>query len=219
MHRSPLYQSEPVEVEEFVRSMRHGYLTATATNGYHSVSILPFIKDGDEIELHCVRADPTFVALQADPRVTFVVSDFLAASPHHWVDPNDAGRATLHFRAVQYSCEATWSTNPADVAATLRRMVEDYDGPGAYQPIEDGSFYGPRLARLATVRLRILATDAKFKVGPAGNARLKLEVADRLRERRAPGDERAANVIERAAVSPSASISEQAISAPLAVSP
>jgi hypothetical protein len=98
-------------------------------------------------------------------------------------------------------------------------MVEDYDGPGAYQPIEDGSFYGPRLARLATVRLRILATDAKFKVGPAGNARLKLEVAHRLRERRAPGDERAANVIERAAVSPSASISEQAISAPLAVSP
>src|SRR5688572_29069455 len=106
MYRSQRFQPPSEHVEAFVRSMRHGYLTASGPDGFHSASILPFIKDGDAFELHCVRADPTFVALQADPRVTFLVSDFLAASPHHWVDPNDAGKATLHFRAVQYSCQA-----------------------------------------------------------------------------------------------------------------
>jgi transcriptional regulator len=202
MYRSERYLAEPDEVDEFVRTMRHGYLTAANPQGYPSVSILPFLKDGDFIELHCVRADPTFVAIQANPRVTFVVADFLAATPHQWVDPNDAGRATLHFQAVQYSCEATWSTNPADVAATLRRMVEAYDGPGEYEPVEDGTFYGPRLARLATVRLRILEAEAKFKLGPAGDARLKLQVASRLRERANPGDLRAADVIEARAAAP-----------------
>ncbi|MEX0784188.1 MAG: FMN-binding negative transcriptional regulator [Dehalococcoidia bacterium] len=199
MHRSESYQADAAEVEAFVRSMRHGYLTAAGTRGFPSVSILPFLKAGETIELHCVRADPTFVALQADPRVTFLVSDFLAASPHQWVDPNDAGRATLHFRAVQYSCEARWSTNPADVAAILRRMVDAYDGSGAYQPIEDGSFYGPRLARLAMIRLRIIETEAKFKAGPAGDVNTRIRLAEHLRERAAPGDLRAADVIEQRA--------------------
>lgn len=196
MFRSPNYEPDPAEIEAFVSSMRHGYLVATPPGGYPATSVLPFQKLGHEIELHCVQGDPTFAALQANPRVTFLVSDFLAASPHQWIDPNDAGRATLHFRAVQYSCDATWSTAPADVAAALARLVSAYDGPGEHQPVEVGDFYGPRLARLAALRLRIVACDAKFKVGPAGNAELKLSVARHLRDRADPGDARAAAIIE-----------------------
>lgn len=196
MYRSQNYENDPAEVEEFVASMRHGYLIAAPPGGFPATSTLPFLKTADEIALHCVQADPTFAALQANPRVTFLVSDFLAATPHHWIDTNDAGRATLHFRAVQYSCEATWSTDPADVAATLARLISAYDGPGVHQPIAVNDFYGPRLARLAALRLRIVATDAKFKVGPAGKAELKLAVAHRLRERTSPGDTHAAAIIQ-----------------------
>lgn len=202
MYRSELYLPAAEELEQFVASMRHGHLIAVGEDGHPCVSILPFLKQGDEIELHCVRADPTFRALQRDPRVSFVVSDFLAATPHHWVDPNDAGRATLHFRAVQYSCEASWSTHPKEVAAALARLTEAYDGPGTYQPIEDGEFYGPRLARLATIRLRVLAAEPKFKVGPRGSADGKLRVAEHLRHRAHPGDAHAAAIIERAAQAP-----------------
>ena len=59
-----------------------------------------------------------------------------------------------------------------------------------------GDFYGARLRRLATMRLRVVRTHIKFKTGPAGTAATKRRVAGRLRERARPGDLRAADVIE-----------------------
>jgi hypothetical protein len=59
-----------------------------------------------------------------------------------------------------------------------------------------GEFYGPRLRRLATMRLRIVRSHIKFKTGPAGTDATKKKVADRLRESGRAGDTRAAEVIE-----------------------
>jgi hypothetical protein len=59
-----------------------------------------------------------------------------------------------------------------------------------------GEFYGARLKRLATMRLRIVRRHIKFKTGPAGAVETKRKVAGRLRERDEPGDLRAADVIE-----------------------
>ena len=196
MYRSRRYPTDLASAEAFVAGQRHGYLIATPPDGHPQVSILPFVKDGDRIELHCVQEDPTFAAVRANPRVTFLVSDFLAFSPHDWVDPVDGGRGTLHFRAVQYACEATTSTEPADVAAALSRLLQRYEPGGSYEPLADGDFYGPRLRRLATLRLRVLHTEAKFKVGPAGPDDVKLRVAARLRQRAEPGDGRAADIIQ-----------------------
>ena len=127
MYRSAKYPTSETEAEEFVAGQRHGYLIATPPGGHPQVSILPFVKRGDEIELHCVQEDPTFAAVRANPLVTFLVSDFLAFSRHDWVDPRDGGRATLNFRAVAYSCEATTSTDPANVAAALARLLATYE--------------------------------------------------------------------------------------------
>jgi transcriptional regulator len=201
MYRSAKYPTSLEEVEAFVAGQRHGYLIATPPGGHPQVSILPFVKRGDAIELHCVQEDPTFAAVQANPRVTFFVSEvrrsrILALSRHDWVDPRDAARATLNFRAVAYLCEATTSTDPKDVAAALARLLAAYEPGSGYEPIADGDLYGPRLRRLATVRLRILETDAKFKVGPAAPIEVKRRVVAGLRERGEPGDDRAADVIE-----------------------
>jgi transcriptional regulator len=196
MYRSEKYPADPEAIAAFVARQRHGHLIATPPGGHPQVSILPFVKTGDEIELHCVQEDPTFAAVRANPRVTFFVSDFLAASRHDWVDPQDAGRATLNFRAVSFACEATISTDPADVAAALARLLAAYEPGAAYEPIADGGFYGPRLRRLATIRLRIVETDAKFKIGPAAPVAVKRRVVAGLRARGEPGDGRAADVIE-----------------------
>lgn len=198
MYRSSNYPTDLAAAEAFVAEQRHGYLIASPPGGYPSVSILPFVKRGDRIELHCVQEDPTFVAIQANPRVTFFVGDFLAFSPHHWVDPENASRGTLHFRAVQYACEATVSTDPDSVAAALRDLMARYEPGATFHPLENNTFYATRLARLAAVHLRVVATEAKFKVGPAGPDTIKLEVARRLRERALPTDARAADVIEAA---------------------
>lgn len=161
------------------------------------MSILPFVKSADVIELHCVQADPTFDAVLANPHVTFFVSEFLAWSPHNWVDERDGGRATLHFRAVAFECVAEHvSTDPKDVAGALQRLLRSYEPDASYEPVEMGDFYGARLQRLATMRLRIVRRHIKFKTGPAGTAATKQKVADRLRERGSAGDARAADVIE-----------------------
>jgi predicted FMN-binding regulatory protein PaiB len=196
MYRSPRYPTTAEQAEAFVATQRHGYLVATPTDGFPQLSILPFVKGGATIELHCVQEDPTFAALQANPHVTFFVGDFLAFSRHDWVDPADGGRATLNFRAVQYGCEATWSTDPADVAATLRRLLDRYEPEASLTPIEDGDFYGPRLRRLAALRLRVVESDAKFKVGPGAPDEVKRNVATQLRLRAEPGDAHAADLIE-----------------------
>jgi transcriptional regulator len=195
VYRSPLYRTTGEEAEAFVATQRHGYLIATPPGGFPQVSVLPFVKQGDAIELHCVQADPTFAALQANPRVTFFVGDFLAFSPHNWVDAADAGRATLHFRAVQYGCEARWSTEPAAVAEALARLLTRYEPDTGHTPLADGEFYGARLRRLAALSLRVVETDAKFKVGPAAPDEVKRTVVEQLRRRAEPGDARAADVI------------------------
>jgi len=139
------YPPDLEAAERFVAEMRHGTLIASTTEGYPQVSILPFVKTGDLIELHCVQADPTFDAVRANPRVTFFVSDFLAWSPHNWVDDQDAGRATLHFRAVAFECDVErLSTDPDDVAGALGRLLAAYEPGAAYEPVKMGDFYGSR---------------------------------------------------------------------------
>jgi transcriptional regulator len=191
------YPPDAAAAERFVAEMRHGTLIACTAEGYPQVSILPFVKTSDLIELHCVQADPTFEAVRANPKVTFFVSDFLAWSPHNWIDDRDAGRATLHFRAVAFECDVErTSTDPDDVAGALSRLVASYEPGAVYEPIAMGEFYGARLRRLATMRLRVVRSHIKFKVGPAGTAKTKRRVAGHLRERGQPGDLHAADVIE-----------------------
>jgi predicted FMN-binding regulatory protein PaiB len=196
MYDSKLYPTSPEDGERFVASMRHGTLIAAPPGGHPQVSILPFVKEGDVIYLHCVQADSTFAAVQANPSVAFFVSDFLAFSPHDWVNAEDAGRATLHFRAVTYECVASVSTEPRAVAALLRQLVAAYEPGHHHREIVDDEFYGARLRRLASLRLQVVRSQAKFKVGPAGSSDLKREVARGLRFRDEPNDARAADVIE-----------------------
>ncbi len=197
MYPSPNYPTDPAAAEAFVAGQRHGTLIATAPDGYPQTSILPFVKTGDTIELHGVQEDPTFRAMQASGRATFLVSDFLAFTPHDWVDPRDAGKATLHFRAVAFECDAEVSTEPAEVARALARLLASHEPGASYERMEDGQFYGGRLRRLAVARLRVRQTRTKFKVGPAASAAVKLGVAEHLRERGEPGDARAADLIEQ----------------------
>jgi predicted FMN-binding regulatory protein PaiB len=191
------YPPDQEAADRFVAEMRHGTLIACAPEGHPQVSILPFVKTDDVIELHCVQADPTLAAVRANRHVTFFVSDYLAWSPHNWVDERDAGRATLHFRAVAFECDVEHlSTDPNEVAGALGRLLNRYEPGASYEPVQMGDFYGARLQRLATMRLRILRRHIKFKTGPAGTAQTKRAVASRLRESGKPGDVRAADVIE-----------------------
>lgn len=197
MYASPRYPVTTDQIEAFVESMLHGTVIASPPGGHPQASILPFVKTGDQIELHFVRKDPVFAALEQYPRCTFLVSDYLAFTPHDFVDPVDAGRATLHFRAVSYSCEAhDISTEPAAVAGALGRLLRHHEPGAAYDEIRAEGRYEARLRMLGTARLTVVGTQAKFKTGPADTSEVKRQVVARLRRRNEPGDQRAAEVIE-----------------------
>jgi Putative FMN-binding domain len=196
MYDSAKYRVDPADAEAFVQGQHHGTLVAIGADGWPQVTILPFVKTGDLIELHALQADSTFAALQQNPKVTFLVEDYLAWTPHFFQSERDAGQASLQFLAVAFECEASWSTDPSEVAGALSRLLHAYEGADAtYEPIEDGQFYGGRLRRLATIRLHVLRSQAKFKAGGSGTE-VKQKTIAGLRARREPGDERAAEVIE-----------------------
>lgn len=103
--------------DRFVAEMRHGTLIACTADGYPQVSILPFVKTDDVIELHCVQADLTFEAVRANPRVTFFVSDFLAWSPHTGCE-SAVSRATF---APPTSSRLTCPTQPDECSRAEQR--------------------------------------------------------------------------------------------------
>jgi predicted FMN-binding regulatory protein PaiB len=186
-------------VDEFVRSQRHATLMAAAPGEAPQASILPFVmlEDGS-IELHCVQADATFEAASQNPAVSLLVSDFLAFTPHEWIDPVNGSESTLQFQAVLLRGRATVSTDPEDVAAALRRLMDAYGHGPDYRPVADDELYGPQLRRLGTVRIEVESRQAKFKVGK-GSVELRRDIAAHLRARGEPNDARAADVIERLA--------------------
>lgn len=182
-------------VDSFLRTQRHGTLMACVPGESPQASILPYLlTESGEVELHLVQADALFGAIDMTAKASLFVDDFLAYTPHHWVDPVDGSQSTLHFRAVLLQGTATISTEPADVAAALHRLVTAYGHGPDYRPVVDDELYGPNLRRLAAVRIVIEHRQAKFKVG-RGSEDERLDLARRLRERGTPGDERAADVV------------------------
>jgi predicted FMN-binding regulatory protein PaiB len=186
------------EAESFASGQPHGTLVVAAPDGWPQVTILPFVKEDDRILLHAVREDPTCEALRETDRATFFVSEFLAFTPHDWVEARNAARGTLHFRAISYECRASVDDSPEAVAAVLRRILERYEPGADYEPVVDGDFYGPRLRRLCAITLDVVERKAKFKVGSYGPDTMKLDVAGRLRERGSHLDVHAADLIEAA---------------------
>ena len=198
MKDAPKHRVPQALADAFVASQKQGTLAAYAKGGFPRLSLLPFVKDGDSIEMHCVQLDPTFQALCRNPHVTFMVSDYLGTYPSEWVDSNDGGRGSTIFRAVSFDCLAEHDTDPATVAAALTRLLSVYEPDAPHGTIEDGDVYGARLRQLALVRLRIVATQAKFKIGPPGadEKGRRANVAAQLRKRGQPGDFEAAHWID-----------------------
>jgi hypothetical protein len=192
-HRVPLSLADA-----FVAGQKQGTLAAQVEGGFPQMTLLPFIKTGKLIELHCVQADPTFRALKQNPTVAFLVSQYLSVFPSRWADPEDGGRGSTIYRAVNFECHATYDTSPDAVAGALTKLLSVYE-PGAPKGhITDGEQYGARLRQLASVRLEIVNVQAKFKIGPAGAEERgrRANVAAELRRRNDPGDAEAAHWID-----------------------
>jgi transcriptional regulator len=154
--------------------------------------------------LHLVRANPIFGALAENSRVILSVAADWAFIPSAWKalegsgeDPR-LGIPTTYYGAVQLIGTASVLSEretPGSVAAVLRRQL------GAFQPEIDaadpGEAHQKKLGAILGIAIAVDTVQAKFKYGGNVDAEHRLAVVDRLLDRGAPGDARAADHVRR----------------------
>lgn len=164
MYRNAAYpRVEWDTVTQFIEQNFQGKCIAVNEQGYPETSVLPYEYHGPTeaapfgwFDLHLVQADPTFIALQQHPRCAFIIDQPLAFSPHHLVDREYAGYATMHFQATHFYCHATTFTNAESVASVLDSLGRYYESGATFHPITDHAFYEKDLGRLGIVHLLIV---------------------------------------------------------------
>ncbi|HEY7917859.1 MAG TPA: FMN-binding negative transcriptional regulator [Acidimicrobiales bacterium] len=183
------------EWRSFVESQGFGHLVAAGL-GRDLPVVVPtqFILEGERVLLHLAGPNPIFEALAEQPRVVLSVAGDWAFIPSAWkaIGAEDPmlGIPTTYYAAVQLAGVATVESEPAAVAAVLRRQL------AALQP--DTPVADPELAhpgRLRSIRAIVMAVDsvrAKFKYGGNVDEHHRLAVVERLRARGGPGDDAAA---------------------------
>ena len=188
------------EWRPFVEAQGFGHFVAGGDrSGYPVVVPTQFVLDGNEVLAHFAVPNPVFAALAANPAALMSVAGDWAFVPSDWKAIGDEdpalGIPTTYYSAVQLRGRAEVRSEPAAVAAVLRRQLAVLEPT---TPIADPE--EAHLARLRSIRAVVLTVEdvvAKFKYGGNVDDAHRRAVASRLRERGGPGDEAAARHVER----------------------
>lgn len=187
----------PDEVARFVASQELGRLITVGEGGMPHVGLYPFVYDGAAVDLHLVREDELAVDLAAHPQCVFEVDEVLGVIPSYWVSAEYGGSATAYHRTVIFECQGTVVADPAAVVDQQVRMLARYQPEGGFRPLDPTDpLYRGALERLAAVRLRVLRTRVKFKLGQNRPPQSRRRIIDELRKRGRPADGRAADALE-----------------------
>jgi predicted FMN-binding regulatory protein PaiB len=193
-----IYTNIPeAELERFVRSQELGRLITVAEDGTPHIGLYPFAYDGSAVEIHLVRTDEQVVDLRARTRCMFEVDEVLATIPSYWVDPENAIMATAYHRTVMFECDAAVSNDATELAAQQMRLLARYQPEGGFRPVtaEDPMYRGA-IHHIAAVRLEVRGRRAKFKLAQNRAPDVRAKIAEALRKRGRPNDERAAEALD-----------------------
>src|SRR5262245_37161943 len=185
------------EIDRLVDSQELGRLVTVGPDGTPHIGLYPFVRDGETVDLHLVRADEQIADLRERPTCVFELDDVLGVIPSYWVHKEYAGSATAYHRTVIFECAASINEDPAAIAAQQRRLLDRYQPEGGYRPLDPADpLYRGALAQLAAVRLQITRCRPKFKLGQNRPADTRRHVSAELRRRARPNDARAADALE-----------------------
>jgi predicted FMN-binding regulatory protein PaiB len=193
-----IYTNIPeAELERFVRSQELGRLITVAEDGTPHIGLYPFAYDGSAFEIHLVRTDEQVVDLRARARCMFEVDEVLATIPSYWVDPENAIMATAYHRTAMFECDAAVSNDARELAAQQMRLLARYQPEGGFRPVtpEDPMYRGA-IHHIAAVRLEVRGRRAKFKLAQNRPPDVRAKIAEALRKRGRPNDERAAEALD-----------------------
>lgn len=174
----------------FVQAQGFGQLVAAGRERDVPVVVpTQFLLDGDEIVLHLAKPNPLFESLAENRRCVMSLAGDWAYIPGAWKaiaeeDPQ-FGIPTTYYAAVQLTGEATVLTEPADVAAVLRRQLDALEPERTLvDPIE----HGAKLQGICGIVIVVESVRAKFKYGGNVDPEHREAVDQKLHQRDAPGD-------------------------------
>jgi transcriptional regulator len=183
------------EWRPFVDAQGFGHLIA-AGRGRDVAVVVPtqFLLDGWEILLHLAGPNPVFAALAEQPRVVMSVAGDWAYIPSEWKAIGDEdpllGIPTTYYAAVQLIGTARVDTEPAAVAAVLRRQLAATQPGIAVADPEEA--HAAKLRAIAAITISVEETRAKFKYGGNVDHDHRWAIIEQLRRRGRRGDMAAA---------------------------
>jgi len=186
---------DEAEWRAFVDSQRFGHLIAPgAGRAWPVVAPTQFVLDGDEVLAHFAAPNPVLDALADDPRAVMSVAGDWAFVPSEWkaIDDEDPalGIPTTYYAAVQLRGRADVRSDPAAVAAVLRRQLRALQPEVAVADPEEA--HPAKLRAIRAVVVGLEEVVAKFKFGGNVDRAHRIAVVERLERRRGPGDVAAA---------------------------
>lgn len=180
---------------DFVAGQGFGHLAVSGDGLVPVVVPTQFVLADDIVLLHLAKANPIFEAIEATPHAVLSVAGDWAYIPGAWkaigAEDPALGIPTTYYAAVQMIGRVEVIDEPNALAAILRRQLADVEPA-------DGGLADPDVHRshfrvIRGLQLTIDEVRAKFKYGGNADAEHRAAVADRLRQRGAPGDTAAAS--------------------------
>ena len=186
---------DDAEVFAFVRSQGFGHLIVPGRRDLPVVVPTQFVVDDavagetPDVLLHLARPNPVWAALDERPVALLSVAGDWAYVPSAWkaVDGEDPalGIPTTYYAAAQLVCDAELLDDDDAKLDVLRRQLATYEPEIEHA---DPSVHRRRLPGIRGLRLRVREVTGKFKYGGNVDQAHRDAVADRLRQRRGPGD-------------------------------
>ncbi|MGO8722209.1 MAG: FMN-binding negative transcriptional regulator [Acidimicrobiales bacterium] len=188
------------EWRDFVTAQGFGHLVAAGVARDVPVVVpTQFVLDGDEVILHLVAKNPILGAIAEQPRVLMSVAGDWAFIPSPWKAVADEdpllGIPTTYYAAVQLEGSATIVSDPAGIAAVLRRQLQVIQPD--FEIADLLSAHETKLGTIRGVRIAIDKIRAKFKYGGNVDAAHRAAVIAGLELRAGLGDLAAARHTKR----------------------
>src|SRR5215813_6266426 len=81
------------EIDRLVDAQELGRLVTVGADGTPHIGLYPFVRDGETVDLHLVRADEQIADLRERSTCVFELDDVLGVIPSYWVHKEYAGSA------------------------------------------------------------------------------------------------------------------------------
>lgn len=152
----------------------------------------------DEVVFHLATPNPVFAALAVTPTAVLSIAGDWAYIPGAWKAIGDEdpslGVPTTYYGAVQITGTVSVTDEPEEIAAILRVQLGELEPDGGLQ---DPMVHLKKFKAIRGIRMSITDVRAKFKYGGNADDEHRAAVAERLRQRGAPGDLAAADRVPR----------------------